>query len=135
MSYSEKLRDPRWQKKRLEIMQRDEFKCQECADTESTLHVHHARYLKHRDPWEYDDALLVTLCEACHGKLHEGELSQAEQLSSIVMAMGGNAFVLGVLIASIDYAVPSGRKISFSEWMEACSAFTERLKEIVERDE
>lgn len=38
--YLEKLKDPRWQKRRLEIFQRDEFTCQVCFDTESTLHVH-----------------------------------------------------------------------------------------------
>ncbi len=41
MKYSEKLKDPRWQKKRLEIFQRDEFHCQQCGDGENTLCVHY----------------------------------------------------------------------------------------------
>ena len=32
MGYSEKLKDPRWQKKRLEILERDNFRCQYCGD-------------------------------------------------------------------------------------------------------
>ncbi len=65
-AYIEKLRDPRWQKKRLKILERDEWSCQICGDSTSTLHVHHRRYLRGKDPWDYDDALLTTLCEECH---------------------------------------------------------------------
>jgi 5-methylcytosine-specific restriction endonuclease McrA len=65
-TYSEKLKDPRWQRKRLEIMQRDGFACRVCDDTTSTLHVHHIRYIKGREPWEYKDFYFVTLCADCH---------------------------------------------------------------------
>lgn len=64
--YWEKLRDPRWQKKRLEIMERDKFKCCQCGDMSSTLNVHHGYYERGLDPWEYDDDTLWTLCERCH---------------------------------------------------------------------
>lgn len=64
--YSEKLRDPRWQKKRLEILERDEWTCQMCYDSTSTLVVHHRRYLLDTEPWDCPDDLLVTLCENCH---------------------------------------------------------------------
>ncbi len=66
IDYSDKLRDPRWQKKRLEILQRDEWNCQRCHDMESMLVVHHRRYLLDTEPWDYPDELLVTLCESCH---------------------------------------------------------------------
>lgn len=65
MTYSEKLRDPRWQKKRLEIMQRDNFCCIVCCDSKSELQVHHLIYKK-RDPWDYPNALYQTLCKSCH---------------------------------------------------------------------
>lgn len=65
-TYIEKLKDPRWQKKRLEILERDDWACQACFDQESTLHVHHKRYLPKKEPWEYNENLLVTLCESCH---------------------------------------------------------------------
>ncbi len=64
--YSERLRDPRWQKKRLEIMQRDEFTCQKCMDSESTMNVHHCFYETNAQPWDYPNDSLITLCEECH---------------------------------------------------------------------
>lgn len=70
-AYSEKLKDPRWQKKRLQIMERDEFTCQGCGDKTSTLNVHHTAYIKNKEVWNYDDIMLVTLCETCHQINHE----------------------------------------------------------------
>lgn len=64
MTYSEKLKDPRWQKKRLKILERDEFSCKSCGDTEKTLNVHHIAY--DTNPWDTEDKLLITLCEECH---------------------------------------------------------------------
>ena len=65
LTYSDKLKDPRWQKKRLEILNRDNFCCQQCFDSESTLHVHHRRYLG-KDPWDIPSEYLITLCQDCH---------------------------------------------------------------------
>lgn len=65
-TYSEKLKDPRWQKKRLEIMNRDEFSCQMCMDKDTTLNVHHFAYKQGCEPWEYDNGMLITYCENCH---------------------------------------------------------------------
>jgi len=62
--YSEKLKHPKWQRKRLEIMKRDKFKCRHCGDTETTLNVHHLRYCG--NPWEADNDDLLTVCEDCH---------------------------------------------------------------------
>jgi len=66
MTYAEKLKHPKWQKKRLEILNRDKFTCKKCGDTETTLHVHHIEYEKDKDPWEYTNKTLITLCEDCH---------------------------------------------------------------------
>ncbi|MBT8468320.1 MAG: hypothetical protein KJN97_06185 [Deltaproteobacteria bacterium] len=65
-TYYEKLKDPRWQRRRLEIMERDGFACFECDDDKSTLHVHHGYYQRGLDPWDYDPDTLWTLCEGCH---------------------------------------------------------------------
>lgn len=65
MTYSEKLKDPRWQKKRLEILERDNFTCRECGSKTDTLHIHHCCYIKGKQPWEYSETLL-TLCANCH---------------------------------------------------------------------
>jgi hypothetical protein len=64
--YSEKLKDPRWQKKRLEIFKRDGWACRYCFDSESMLAIHHTFYKANCDPWDYPDESLVTLCRSCH---------------------------------------------------------------------
>lgn len=66
MTYVEKLKDPRWQKKRLEIFERDNWTCQRCKNTSETLCVHHLRYYQKRDPWDYENRHLTTLCSNCH---------------------------------------------------------------------
>lgn len=66
MTYAEKLKDPRWQKKRLEILDDRGWACEWCCDKEKTLHVHHVLYLKNLNPWEYDNKYLRVLCETCH---------------------------------------------------------------------
>jgi hypothetical protein len=65
-SYSEKLRSPKWQKRRLEILERDGWACQNCGDTEATLNVHHCYYDRDKEPWDYPGKSLITLCENCH---------------------------------------------------------------------
>lgn len=64
--YWQKLQDPRWQKKRLEIMERAGFKCMDCDDSTETLSVHHSYYEKGKEPWEYHDQALHCLCAGCH---------------------------------------------------------------------
>lgn len=65
-TYYELLRMPQWQKKRLEIMQRENFSCERCFCTDRMLHVHHSYYEKGLKPWEYPDSSLHCLCENCH---------------------------------------------------------------------
>lgn len=60
--YFELLKSPKWQRKRLEIMDRDDFACVRCDERESELQVHHAYYEANRDPWDYPDESLSTLC-------------------------------------------------------------------------
>lgn len=69
-SYREKLRNPRWQRRRLEMMEVAGFACQHCGAEDKTLAVHHRRYFRGRDPWEYPDELLLVLCEDCHEAEH-----------------------------------------------------------------
>lgn len=75
-TYSEKLRDPKWQKKRLEILQMENFTCQWCGDKESTLHVHHFCYQKGKEPWDYEPCDLGALCENCHTFEHTKGIPQ-----------------------------------------------------------
>lgn len=69
-TYHEKLKDPRWQRKRLEVMERANFTCQKCHDSKRTLNVHHLYYMSKRDPWEYPSFALQCLCEECHNENH-----------------------------------------------------------------
>ncbi len=87
--YYLKLKDPRWSKKREEILVRDKYVCQRCGamhklalqflddqediDHESweedttRLEVHHINYSG--EPWEAKDIDLITLCEYCHDNI------------------------------------------------------------------
>jgi hypothetical protein len=102
--YWEKLCDPRWQKKRLEIMERDGFECTDCGGKTKTLNVHHKYYQKGLSPWEYPDESLTTLCEKCHEKarlLQEfvskffGMIGQGETAMAIGFAAGST--VVGLM--------------------------------------
>lgn len=70
-SYRQLLLHPNWQKKRLEIMSRDQFSCVQCGENEKTLNVHHLYYESSKAPWEYPSSALVTLCATCHEYEHE----------------------------------------------------------------
>jgi len=64
----EAYKDPRWQRKRLEVMEAAGFRCAHCGDASATLNVHHRYYIQGNKPWEYDDCVFTCLCEPCHEK-------------------------------------------------------------------
>lgn len=66
MTYLEKLKDPRWQKRRLELFEAANWTCNECGTKTETLHAHHGVYRKSKDPWDYEDGVMHVLCERCH---------------------------------------------------------------------
>lgn len=70
-NYAEERKDPRWQRMRLEIMQRDDFLCQHCYCEGKTLNVHHSYYVPGRKCWDYPAWSLMTVCDGCHEELHE----------------------------------------------------------------
>jgi len=86
--YAACFRDPRWQRKRLSVMERDGFKCRLCGNERETLNVHHLRYSGGKKPWDYEDRFLVTLCETCHEKVEN------ERAEIAVMLANRNAFNL-----------------------------------------
>ena len=73
ISYSDQLRSPRWQQKRLEVFDAYGFKCNCCEAREKMLHVHHKRYVKGRMAWDYDIVDFEVLCEDCHEEAHEAK--------------------------------------------------------------
>lgn len=69
MNYSDKLKDVRWKIKRIYVLYRDKFKCYFCHTTHH-LEVHHKKYGKGLEPWEYSINELITVCRSCHKKIH-----------------------------------------------------------------
>jgi hypothetical protein len=74
-TYGALLFDKRWIAKRAEIIQRDNKRCVICF-REEALQVHHRQYhfikalQQFKAPWDYDNKLLITLCENCHSRGH-----------------------------------------------------------------
>lgn len=69
-SYSEKLTDPRWQKRRLKVLEYAHWRCQICGAKDKTLHCHHSYYTKGKEPWQYPDGAIIAVCDPCHQKIH-----------------------------------------------------------------
>lgn len=80
MKYSEKLKRPEWQEKRLSILNRDGFTCILCNTYGATVSAHHNYYLPNREPWDYPDDALYTLCDKCHSEEHAIEASTKDDL-------------------------------------------------------
>jgi hypothetical protein len=78
LEYRLQLKDPRWQRRRLERLQLAHFACEECASTKKTLHVHHKKYRTGAPPWDYVDSELEVLCEDCHEARHFEKPSAAD---------------------------------------------------------
>jgi Zn finger protein HypA/HybF involved in hydrogenase expression len=71
MKYHDQLKHPLWQKKRLEVMERAGFECENCGGKEDTLNVHHPYYKRGAMIWDYESGELQCLCERCHKIAHE----------------------------------------------------------------
>lgn len=92
--YFQLLKDPRWQKKRLEKLEASNWHCDNCGDHETTLHVHHRQYFKNRMPWDYEDAQLHVLCEDCHLDEHQ-TLDELKDLISRASPSKSGALLAG----------------------------------------
>ena len=94
-TYSEKLRNPKWQQKRLKIFERDNWTCKCCGDKERNQHVHHVDYIPGIDPWDYSDDMLITLCDVCHAK-ENGRIELEKNLATTLKMKG---FLISDLLA------------------------------------
>jgi hypothetical protein len=97
MTYSEKLKDPRWQRRRLEVLEAAGWKCSQCESTDQTLHVHHNFYRSRTEPWNYPDHALRVVCEECHD-LAEEQRAEFKQLSE---ALFEDAEGIGFAVESV----------------------------------
>ena len=69
MSYSDLLKDPRWQHRRQQVIEAAHEECQRDGKPSRLLEVHHHRYRQGAEPWEYFDEELAALCPACHQEI------------------------------------------------------------------
>ena len=102
-TYWDKLQSPKWQKKRLEVLEYNAFQCQYCSEEDKQLHVHHPAYIKGREPWEYEKDELMVLCDKCHTNEHHDISLLTEKLNSIKLDVNLNSTcnmeILGLLEA------------------------------------
>lgn len=84
-SYGDKLRDPRWQRRRLERLGLSDFRCDRCGESERELQVHHRWYLKGYEPWDYRLDHLETLCIDCHKLASAIHRELKERLSTMTV--------------------------------------------------
>lgn len=103
MSYADLLLDPCWQKKRLEVLNRDEWTCQRCSAKDKTLHVHHFRYHGNAPPWEAPLDELATVCEPCHGELTEQKARLREAIFRYEQKFGPLDRVIAYLQAFVAW--------------------------------
>lgn len=106
--YKSQYMHPKWQKRRLEMLESAEYKCQSCEDTEKTLHVHHKRYIKGRDVWDYADSDLNVLCETCHQLEHSTRDNLNEILARLESYQTSDLTCL--LVGFLNYIGIAGEK-------------------------
>lgn len=70
-----------WKRKRLEILDRDNYECQMCKErgqqSQATT-VHHMVHLRTDKSLALTDSNLLSLCSACHNEVHPEKLKKFE---------------------------------------------------------
>jgi Restriction endonuclease len=61
------------------VLCRDNYTCQQCKKKNVALHVHHIVYRSNGG--SDDESNLITLCEDCHHKLHQGKIKLKKSIS------------------------------------------------------
>lgn len=129
MTYLEKLNDPRWIAVANRIRERDGHTCQHCKTKGRILDVHHIYYEWGKEPWEYEDDALITLCRLCHGSLEDlkktvGILATNRSIKERIWA------ICHAHMASIDR---NDHKRPLSPTPESAEACFKAMREEVER--
>lgn len=97
MTYADKLKDPRWQKKRLKVFERDNWKCRFCGNTDRNLQIHHTRYFPEFEPWDYESQYLITLCNKCHQSESDNRKEADKELSSALCQIGFSHYDIALI--------------------------------------
>jgi Leu/Phe-tRNA-protein transferase len=72
------------------------------------LHVHHKYYESGKEPWDYDERALLTLCESCH---HVETINSKTAMSNLSESLKRSGFMmldvnrLSDSIERIDYEI------------------------------
>lgn len=96
-AYQQILNRKEWQDRSHQIKTRDNLKCQafDCITPHSILQVHHLDYFNNKEPWNYPDDLLITLCSSCHKKENNRYLLEGR----LHTALKQKGFLVGDIIA------------------------------------
>lgn len=134
-TYAQKLRDPRWQKRRLEVFERDRFECQSCYSSDKELQVHHLKYIQDADPWDYELSDLKTLCDECHGMISKCGRIVAENVRKMDSEYARGMAVLSKLFADnydISIVVAIAKMLADDEDAFRHGHHVKALKRVVE---
>lgn len=117
-AYLRKLQDPRWQRKRLEVMQYADFRCQICGAKNRMLHCHHSYYERGKNPWDYPDGAIICICSDCHRLIH-GRGGDSEPIGFTALADKPRLQPILRLLALVFVHAPHATTfIEVEEWRE-----------------
>lgn len=133
--YEEQIKSPEWQKRRLEIMNFDGFRCQLCGCTDKTLHLHHFTYEKGCKIHEYGRIGLITLCEDCHNKEHGEYRKEFEYHLEVLKRKGYTWRELSLLLYSVIYATECDPQTPILKYFARMSGMYDDNKGLYMREE
>jgi len=88
MGYKDDLKTAHWQKRRLEVLEKANWLCEDCgAGGDTQLQVHHTVYIQGRRAWEYGDEFLMSVCDTCHKQRQGFENGLRTALGKITRCM------------------------------------------------
>ncbi len=67
MPYPQYLQTEHWKSLRMQVIERDDWRCQSCHDTTDNPQVHHLTYDRRGKELLED---LITICPSCHRAIH-----------------------------------------------------------------
>lgn len=105
--YSDLLKSPEWQKKRLKLLEAANWECQVCGSGKKQLQVHHRTYKKGAAPWEYDDRDFSVLCDDHHAAVTWEKKRLAEVLDEYERLNLPLLAVIGYVGAAVSSASDS----------------------------
>lgn len=83
MAHHQFYKDPRWIRKRANILRRDEYMCRQCkryGKTTAATTVHHIHPLDQRPDLALVNDNLLSLCNKCHDGMHDRNSRELTEL-------------------------------------------------------